>query len=77
MIKIKNIAQENNKISMLVMINGKEDNSFSLVLDADSLEELENSSGAESAYSGHARTKIYSLLKESPILPTETISYWC
>lgn len=77
MIKIKNIKQADNKISMEILINGKEDNSFSLVLDAESLEELENSSGAESAYSGHAKMKIYSLLKNSPILPKETSAYWC
>lgn len=76
MIKLENISKKNDLISMKVLPSGKQEESFSLVLDANTLEEVANSSGESSSYSGHARIKIYYLLQESSELPTETYMHW-
>ena len=76
MIELKNIKQDKKYISMIVLPDGKEDQAFSLVLDAETLEEVSNSSGEPSSYSGHARVKIRMLLQESDVLPEEAVMWW-
>ena len=74
MVKISNIEMKDMIISAICFPEGKENNSFKILVNADTAEIVENSSGKDSIYASMSAVKL-SKLKDN--LPNETIVMWC
>lgn len=75
MLVIESIHQEKDFITCSCLKEGEESKRFSLIIDANSLEIIANSDGESSFYSRQALMKIYTLLKDNPVLPSSAVSY--
>lgn len=76
MVKMQNILQNGNKISMDCYKEGEKAKHFNLVIDASTYAILSTSSESKSIYAKQAAKKI-SELASLGSLPTEAISIWC
>ncbi len=73
MVRIKNITDTGNAVSMDCLKEGDPERCFRLVMD----KEGNIVSGPENdAYSAHARWKIKKLIESGATLPKEACSYW-
>ena len=77
MVTMKNIKRTGDTIYLDCFKENKEENHFSLVLDAVSCDIISSSLTSYSIYAKQAALKIKKILAANEELPTETSSWWC
>ena len=77
MVTMKNIKRNGDTIYLDCFKENKEEEHFSLVLDATSCEIVSCSLVAYSIYAKQAAFKIKTILDSDEELPTEASSWWC
>lgn len=77
MVTMKNIENNGDIITMNCYVEGDQNNSFSLAIDAHTFDIIKSSAAGNEFYARQARNRIWLIWEENQKLPEETCAVWC